>query len=257
MTSTDEFMTLTEAAKYIGGTVERAEQLILQGVIDAEMPGRGVSRQSCDYWLANQKAKHNGTMQTKIARPATVTQTGDTSRRFTTWTRKEIATLKKYWGTEDPEITAARVGRTVPGCNTKWGSLRRKGKIRATEKEPGSRRRSPGVIIAPGTYSTAEFAEAIGKDERFVRYLCADKTIRAEKKPLSTKMGKRAATWVIYTHPSEYIANPIKSNAHHKKKGEAASEGHSNPVAETPARPLGGLLARVASACAIFKRGRA
>lgn len=218
MTSNTEYMTPKEAAKYIGESDERLDQLILQGIVDAEIPGRGVSRQSCDYWRANQKAKHNGTAQTKIARPATddewvttaeaasftgrtakaigslclakpckviakkvpqprekggdgavwsikksslvpfvvgapavaVAEEG-TGRRFKSWTKKEIAILKKCYGVEPLGDLARRLERTPTAVIIKYRGLRKAGKIRASrtpQTPPPSD--PPEAVASPG-----------------------------------------------------------------------------------------------------------
>jgi hypothetical protein len=62
----DDWIPVGAAAGYIDEPVERLFKLLEQGTIESEIPGRGVSRNSCDLWLANQKVRHNEAVEVTI-----------------------------------------------------------------------------------------------------------------------------------------------------------------------------------------------
>jgi hypothetical protein len=156
--------------------------------------------------------------------------------------------------------------------------------------------RAPALLTAEVTWSSEDFGRAVGIHGRTVRQLCADGKILARWEQETKAAGARRGRWVIpdssrvaylaekrrvVVPPSDLpvpVAAPVekvpvfvrnRSAAESKDraafraklKAEVAEVAEPEPTpavtVETAPAARGGLLARVASACAIFKRGRA
>lgn len=279
-----EWLTIGEAVAYLGEPIGRVFKLLEQGTIVSEGFGNGqtlVSKDSCDLWLANcPKPTAENTA------PAPVTKRGRPKGA------KSKQRAPKGYVTLSKAADLLGVHEDTPGAWARRGeieSLRSGGRVfipkaaiaarLARDNNDGGA--APTTTTSPGPLTITETAVALGLSYYQVSELLRAGTIAGKK----VDFGKGPARWEV--EPSEvdryksrtrpavapggnvpvFVRNRRAAESKDraafraKLKAEVAEVTEPEPTpavtVETAPAARGGLLARVASACAIFKRGRA
>lgn len=146
----DEWIPVGEAAELIGEPIDRLFKLLEQGVIESEIPGRGVSRQSADIWAANQKAPRNDVVEVQTAPHVPVVVP------LIFWTPNEEKILAKLWYRNTTDYIGRKIGRSAESIRKKGNRLIETGKLHRIE---------------PGYVTTLQAAKMLSVQPQVVRSL--------------------------------------------------------------------------------------
>ena len=269
MTST-EWLTIGDAVTYLGEPIERVFKLLEQGTIVSDGFGNGetrVSKDSCDLWLANRPKP-----------TAENTAPAPTTKRGRPKGAKSKQRAPKGYVTLSKAADLLGVHRDTPGWWARKGeleSVRVGGRVfvpkaaiaaRLAPTEGDGEPAPTKAIAAPpgGPLTISEVAVALGLSYYQVSRLLQAGAIAGKK----VSFGKGPARWEV--EPSEIdryrsgrrpAERKARAAVQAELKAEVAEVAEPEPkpeaTVETAPAARGGLLARVAAACAIFKRRRA